>query len=226
MDIQNLHRDGRWHAPFLPCWKPADGPHPRKRPRVLSISTLAALAALLMMACTAVEDPSARWKTSGMDAGLEGKWVEVKEKGESGKEDVFAKQKGDYYTFFEGEMAVRTFTVGHKHFMVMVSPEAAKDGFDKAPADKRTGVVWMYEIKDDALHLRMLDDAVLDKAITDGRIKGNVQKSKADPSIATLDDATCAALAELAKEDKAWKEVSHFKRAKGADAPPARQTDK
>lgn len=259
MDIRNLHRDGRWHAPFLPCWKPEDGPHPRRRPRTLCFEALLALMMLMMLACTAVQDPSERWKMSGMDPRLEGKWVAVAKKEgneeekkvdekEASKMAVFAKHEGGYY-FYENDnhegdddaFAVRTFIANKKNFMLLVFPDAAQNGFEKAKEENRGGIVWFYELDGDTLKIKMIANDALDQAIHAGKIAGTTEKQTKElrekkkgqkggvadngPSIATLDDATCDALAELTKDDKAWLEVSTFKRVK-ADAPAKKPDEK
>jgi len=226
MDTRNLHRDGAWHTPWLPVWQPDGRPHPRKRPRSLCFEALIALMMLLRLACTAVEDVSERWKESGMDPKLEGTWREMKE-GEGEARFNFAKQAGDWYAFTEGgkPLAVRTFARSQRHFMVVVEEKRAKTGFDNLPADQRGGLVWFYEAEGDTLKLFVLKDGLLAKAIADGRIKGTVPQKKEgavvqpSPSVATLDDATCDALAELAKDKDAFEKVTEYKQVKPETKP-------
>lgn len=219
MDIRNLHQNGSWNAPYLPVWRPEDGSHPRKRPRSPCFEALLALLMLMMVACTAVKDPSERWKTSGMDPKLEGEWKMVKKNTQDGGDDFdFVKSKnGDWYVLDaeEKDFAMRTFTAGNRRFLLFVNGKAAAEGFDKVDAEKRGGFVWFYEIDGDTLRLSMLKDTAVAKAIAAGRIKGecaNPDAKEPEPRIATLDDATCAELGKLAEDKDAWARTAEYKR--------------
>jgi hypothetical protein len=178
---------------------------------------------LMMLACTAVKDPSERWKGSGMDPKLEGEWKEVRKEEGGEKKFTFTKHEGNWYSLEENAkdpLAMRTFTRGGRHFMLLLDAKLAEAGPDKAPPDKRGGLVWFYDVEGDTLRLSMLKDEAVAKAIADGRLKGEVPEKKegafarSEPSLATLDDATCDALAKLAEDKDAFEQVAEYKRVK------------
>lgn len=219
MNMDHLRKNDVWNVPWLPVWRPEDGPHPRKRPRSLCPDALLALMLLLMLACAAVNDPSQRWKTSGTDPALEGTWAEMKGDSATGVKLRFVKREGDQYALMNDEhadnkpLAVRTFTRGGRQFMLALHPE-------NEAKEEPKGVMMFYEVKDGILRLSYLDPKVMGQAIKDGRLKGSVPAKEGalverEPILDTLDDATCDALVALASGKDAVQTLAEYKHQAG-----------
>lgn len=179
-------------------------PSHRLAARPLGILALLA-AGLLLTGCIDVKDVVAKWKASKIDPALEGTWESKGDDGK-GKKTLFLKQPGDWYlltsTGDDKAMAVRTFEAGGHKFMIWLPVAQAVIGFDDPNADK-AGKVVHYTLVDGKLDFFTLNQDNLKEAINAKKVAGEVPAQGA-PSLASLDDATCAFLGQEAADKAHW----------------------
>jgi len=161
-----------------------------------------AVACLLTVGCIPVKDVEKAWKDAKPDIDLVGTWVG---KGDSSSKVGFVKtDKGYLVTSGTSglEGGCRSIeTNGHK-YIIVANLRAAVLGFDHVDEDSKDGTLLRYNVEGDKLTLYTYDDERINKAIKQGKVKGEIEKlddgGEGAATITELDAATIKWLGEIA----------------------------